>query len=308
MEMKTILKTNTIGTVPIDTIDNGSWVILTNPKNEEISSVAEECNIDLKDMRSALDREEISRIEVEDDYTLVVVDIPSITLRNKKAIYTTIPLSIIYSEDRVVTVCLEDSPIINRVKNLNTLCTYKKTQLIYRILLSNAKLYMEYLMKVNSMRAAIEGKVSTKETLAELYELEKCLVFFKTSLRSNEMVLSRLSKLKSIRRYEEDEELFEDVLIEYKQAYEMTQIYYDILDNTISKNSALMDFELNNAMKLLTSLTIVMAIPTVISGFFGMNMAKIPFNGVVMGFWYVFVITIVICIIILLLLKKMKML
>lgn len=306
--MKTILKTNTIGTVPIDTVENGSWVILTNPKNEEISSVAEECNIDLKDMRSALDREEISRIEVEDDYTLVVVDIPSITLRNKKAIYTTIPLSIIYSEDRVVTVCLEDSPIINRVKNLNTLCTYKKTQLIYRILLSNAKLYMEYLMKVNSMRAAIEGKVSTKETLAELYELEKCLVFFKTSLRSNEMVLSRLSKLKSIRRYEEDEELFEDVLIEYKQAYEMTQIYYDILDNTISKNSALMDFELNNAMKLLTSLTIVMAIPTVISGFFGMNMAKIPFNGEVMGFWYVFVITIVICIIILLLLKKMKML
>lgn len=306
--MKTILKTNTIGTVPIDTIENGSWVILTNPKNEEISSVAEECNIDLKDMRSALDREEISRIEVEDDYTLVVVDIPSITLRNKKAIYTTIPLSIIYSEDRVVTVCLEDSPIINRVKNLNTLCTYKKTQLIYRILLSNAKLYMEYLMKVNSMRAAIEGKVSTKETLAELYELEKCLVFFKTSLRSNEMVLSRLSKLKSIRRYEEDEELFEDVLIEYKQAYEMTQIYYDILDNTISKNSALMDFELNNAMKLLTSLTIVMAIPTVISGFFGMNMAKIPFNGEVMGFWYVFVITIVICIIILLLLRKMKML
>lgn len=306
--MKTILKTTEVATVPINDIENGSWVILTNPKNEEISSVAEECNVDLKDMRSALDREEISRIEVEDNYTLVLVDIPTITLKNKKAVYSTIPLSIIYSGDRVITVCLEDTPVLHRVKNLNSLCTFKKTQLIYRILLSNARLFMEYLMKINSMRASIEGKVSTRETLAELYELEKCLVYFKTSLRSNEMVLSRLSKLKSIQRYEEDEELFEDVLIEYKQAFEMTQIYYDILDNTISKNSALMNFELNNAMKLLTSLTIVMAIPTVISGFFGMNVLNLPFAENQNGFWCIFVLTFIICVIILLLLKKKKML
>jgi len=238
----------------------------------------------------------------------VLVDIPTITLKNKKAVYSTIPLSIIYSGDRVITVCLEDTPVLHRVKNLNSLCTFKKTQLIYRILLSNARLFMEYLMKINSMRASIEGKVSTRETLAELYELEKCLVYFKTSLRSNEMVLSRLSKLKSIQRYEEDEELFEDVLIEYKQAFEMTQIYYDILDNTISKNSALMNFELNNAMKLLTSLTIVMAIPTVISGFFGMNVLNLPFAENQNGFWCIFVLTFIICVIILLLLKKKKML
>ncbi len=306
--MKNILKTNSIATLPVDNIEDGSWVILSNPKNDEISSVAKECNIDIKDMRYALDREEISRIEVEDNYTLVLVDIPSTLVRSKNSIYTTIPLSIIYSEDRVITVCLEDTPVVQRVKNLSNLCTYKKTQLIYRVLLSNAKLYMEYLMKINSMRAAIEEKVSTKETLAELYELEKCLVYFKTSLKSNELVLSRLSKLKSIRKYEEDEELFEDVLIEYKQAYEMTQIYYDILDNTISKYSALMDYELNNAMKLLTSLTIVMAIPTVISGFFGMNVINLPFAQSSQGFWCIFVLTFAICMIILMLLKKKKML
>lgn len=306
--MKTILKSNDIATIPVDNIENGSWVILTNPRNEEISSVAEECNIDLKDMRYALDREEISRIEVEDDYVLVLVDIPSISLRGKKAVYTTIPLSIIYSEDRVVTICLEDTPVVQRVRNLNNICTYKKTQLIYRILLSNAKLYMEYLMKINSMRSSIEERISTKETLAELYELEKCLVYFKTSLKSNELVLSRLSKLKSIRKYEEDEELFEDVLIEYKQAFEMTQIYYDILDNTISKNSALMDFELNNSMQLLTSLTIVMAIPTVVSGFFGMNVMNLPFAQSPEGFWCIFILTFIICIVIMMLLKKKKML
>lgn len=307
--MINILKTDeNYVTSPIQTFDEGAWIVLTNPRSEEITKVSKECNIDLKDLRSALDREEVSRIEIEDDYTLVIVDIPSITIKNKKSIYTTIPLSIIFTNDKVVTVCLEDSPVIKRLRNSNNICTFKKAQLIYRILFSNAKLYMEDLIKINSMRSAIEEKVSTKETLAELYELEKSLVYFKTSLRSDELVLNRILKLHSLKRYEEDEELFEDVMIEYKQAIEMTQIYYDILDNTISKYSALMDFELNNAMKLLTSLTIVMAIPTVVSGFFGMNVLNIPFAQSERGFWSIFALTFIICVLTLLLLRKKKML
>ena len=100
----------------------------------------------------------------------------------------------------------------------------------------------------------------------------------------------------------------EDVLIEYKQAIEMTQIFYEVLDNTISKYSALMDYDLNNAMKLLTSFTIVLAIPTVISGIFGMNLINIPWENSPVGFWIVNVITIAICIICIILLKKKKML
>lgn len=306
--MINILKTDEFTTLTVNNIEKGAWVILSSPRSEELSSVAESCNIDLKDIRSALDREEISRIEVEDLYTNIIVDIPSITIKNKRSVYTTIPLSIIYNDDNVITVCLEDNPVIKRLKNSTGIYTYKKTQLIYKILLSNARLYMEDLIKINSMRAAIEERVSTKETLAELYELEKCLVYFKTSLRSNELVLNRLGKLKSLVKYEEDEELFEDVIIEYKQAMEMTQIYYDILDNTISKYSALMDFELNNAMKLLTSLTIVMAIPTVVSGFFGMNVINMPFAQSPQGFWSIFMLTFIICLATLLLLKKKKML
>lgn len=306
--MINILKTDEFTTLTVNNIEKGAWVILSSPRSEELSSVAESCNIDLKDIRSALDREEISRIEVEDLYTNIIVDIPSITIKNKRSVYTTIPLSIIYNDDNVITVCLEDNPVIKRLKNSTGIYTYKKTQLIYKILLINARLYMEDLIKINSMRAAIEERVSTKETLAELYELEKCLVYFKTSLRSNELVLNRLGKLKSLVKYEEDEELFEDVIIEYKQAMEMTQIYYDILDNTISKYSALMDFELNNAMKLLTSLTIVMAIPTVVSGFFGMNVINMPFAQSPQGFWSIFMLTFIICLATLLLLKKKKML
>lgn len=307
--MLTILNTEENITKRTDFISKGSWVNLSSPSNHEILDVASQLNIDLKDIRSALDSDEVSRLEKEDDYTLLLIDIPTVIIKNQSSIYTTIPLSVIYSKENLITVCLEDSPVINKlINNKQDLCTYKRTQLIYKILYNSAKLYMDYLIKINSMRAYIETKVSTKETLTELYDLEKSLVYFKTSLKSNEIVLNRLLKQQTIKQYPEDEDLLEDVLIEYKQAIEMTQIFYEVLDNTISKYSALMDYDLNNAMKLLTSFTIVLAIPTVISGIFGMNLINIPWENSPVGFWIVNVITIAICIICIILLKKKKML
>ena len=293
--MLTILNTQEETTLKTDTISKGSWVNLSAPTNQEVLNVAHKLHIDLKDMRSALDSDEVSRLEKEDDYTLLLVDIPTVILKNQRAIYTTIPLSVIYSKENIVTVCLEDSPVIKKlINNQTAICTYKRTQLIYKILYNTAKLYMEYLIKINSMRSYIENNISTsKETLTELYDLEKSLVYFKTSLKSNEIVLNRLLKQPSVKRYTEDDELLEDVLIEFKQAIEMTQIYYEVLDNTISKYSALMDYDLNNAMKLLTSFTIVLAIPTVISGIFGMNLINMPWASSNVGFWIVNVITFV---------------
>ena len=308
--MLTILNTQEETTLKTDTISKGSWVNLSTPTNQEVLNVAHELHIDLKDMRSALDSDEVSRLEREDDYTLLLVDIPTVILKNQRAIYTTIPLSVIYSKENIVTVCLEDSPVIKKlINNRAAVCTYKRTQLIYKILYNTAKLYMEYLIKINSMRSYIENNISTsKETLTELYDLEKSLVYFKTSLKSNEIVLNRLLKQPSVKRYTEDDELLEDVLIEFKQAIEMTQIYYEVLDITISKYSALMDYELNNAMKLLSSFTIVLAIPTVISGIFGMNLINMPWSSSNVGFWIVNVITFALCFICMILLRKKKML
>lgn len=307
--MLTILNSDENTTTKSQAITKGSWISLSSPSNQEILDISDQLNIDLKDMRSALDSDEVSRLEKEDNYTLLLIDIPTVILKNQHPIYTTIPLSVIYSTENIVTVCLEDTPVVKKlINNMTDICTYKRTQLIYKILYNSAKLYMEYLIKINSMRAYIETKVSTKETLTELYDLEKSLVYFKTSLKSNEIVLNRLLKLHTLKQYPEDEELLEDVLIEYKQAIEMTQIYYEVLDNTIAKYSALMDYDLNNAMKLLTSFTIVLAIPTVISGIFGMNLINIPWESSSVGFWIVNIITILICILCILLLKKKKML
>ncbi|MDO4300808.1 MAG: magnesium transporter CorA family protein [Clostridia bacterium] len=306
--MLTILNTEEDITLKTDTISKGCWISLSSPSNQEVLTIADSLKIDLKDIRSALDSDEVSRLEKEDNYTLLLIDIPTVILKNQRAIYTTIPLSVIYSRENIVTVCLEDTPVIKKlINNKREICTYKRTQLIYKILYNSAKLYMEYLIKINSMRSYIETKVSTKETLTELYDLEKSLVYFKTSLKSNEIVLNRLLKQTAIKQYPEDEELLEDVLIEYKQAIEMTQIYYEVLDNTISKYSALMDYDLNNAMKLLTSFTIVLAIPTVISGIFGMNLINMPWSGSPSGFWIVNAITVALCIMCIMLLRKKKM-
>lgn len=307
--MLTILNTEENITIKTDKITKGSWISLSAPSNQEVLSVAGELKIDLKDIRSALDSDEVSRLETEDNYTILLVDIPTVILKNQRTIYTTIPLSVIYSKENIITVCLEDTPVIKKlINNKKDVCTFKRTQLIYKILYNSAKLYMEYLIKINSMRSYIESNMTTtKETLTELYDLEKSLVYFKTSLKSNEIVLNRLLKLASIKQYPEDEELLEDVLIEYKQAIEMTQIYYEILDNTISKYSSLMDYDLNNAMKLLTSFTIVLAIPTVISGVFGMNLLNMPWSDSPVGFWIVNFLTLAICILCILLLRKKKM-
>lgn len=307
--MLTILNTEGNITRKTDTISKGSWVSLISPSNQEVLNVADKLNIDLKDVRSALDSDEVSRLEKEDTYTLLLIDIPTVVLKNQRAIYTTIPLSVIYSSENIVTVCLEDTPVIKKLINhKQDICTYKRTQLIYLILYNSAKLYMDYLIKINSIRNNIETKESTKETLTELYDLEKSLVYFKTSLKSNEIVLNRLLKQPILKQYPEDEELLEDVLIEYQQALEMTQIYYEVIDNTISKYSSLMDYDLNNAMKLLTSITIVLAVPTVISGLFGMNVLNIPWSESSVGFWIVTFVTLVICIICILLLKRKRML
>lgn len=307
--MLTILNTEGNITQKTNTISKGSWLSLISPSEQEVLKVADTLGIDLKDVRSALDADEVSRIEREDNYTLLLIDIPTVALKNQRAIYTTIPLSIIYSSENIVTVCLENTPVIKKLINSKqNICTYKRTQLIYMILFNSAKLYMDYLIKINSIRNNLESKESTKETLTELYDLEKSLVYFKTSLKSNEIVLNRLLRQPVLKQYPEDEELLEDVLIEYQQALEMTQIYYEVIDNTISKYSSLMDYDLNNAMKLLTSITIVLAIPTVISGLFGMNLLNLPWEDSEVGFWIVSFVTLVICVVCILLLKRKKML
>ena len=271
--------------------ETGGWIALTNPTAAEILEVSARYEIDIDDLKAPLDEEERSRIEMEDHYTLILVDIPIIEERNEKDWYGTIPMGIIMREDIMITVCLMETPILTafmegRVRGFNT---YWKTRFILQILYKNASWYLHYLRIIDKKSEEVEtrlNKSSKNEELIEVLELEKSLVYFTTSLRSNEVVLEKLLRSEKIKKYPEDEELLEDVIIENKQASEMANIYSGILSGTRDAFASIISNNQNTMMKFLASVTIVMSIPTIVASFYGMNvnLAGMPFAGSPYGF------------------------
>jgi magnesium transporter len=296
-------------------INNGVWVQMTNPSVAEGQMVADALGVDIQDLLAALDEEESSRISLEDGYTLILVDIPSIEVRHEKQSYTTIPLGIVLTADEIVTVCTEDTPVLqaflnNRVKEFST---KKKLRFVYQIFYRIAVLYQNDLRIIDKRRTEIEERVGedTEEAdLIALHELESTLVYFATSLRANDVVLDRMTRYKRLEQYPEDKELLGDVIVETKQAIEMTTIYRDIINGTRELLSSVIDNRMNVIMKLLTVITLIMAIPTVISGIYGMNLNSkwMPLANTPHGFAIVCGIILVICILVFLWLRKKRIL
>lgn len=299
----------------IDTYEFGSWIQLTTPTLEECDEISKRYNMDRDDVRAALDDEESSRISLEDDYTLILVDIPSAETRNNRNSYTTIPLGILITEEVIITVCSEETAVLrtfvdNRVREFST---KKQMRFTYQILYNVCMVYQSLLRSIDRKRTAIEERINenTEDVdLIDLHELESNLVYFATSLRANGVVLDRLTRYGRLRQYSEDQELLEDVIIENKQAIEMTQIYRDIINGTRELMSTVINNRLNNVMKYLAAITIVMSIPTIISGLWGMNVSGkwMPFSTMPFGFEIICVITVVICAVVMWVLHKRKML
>ena len=235
---KIFLSSEHHGTVRRNEIEPGCWIAMTAPSADELQTVASECSIQLEDLRAALDDEERSRIQVEDDYTLIVVDIPVIEERNGKDWYGTIPLGIAVTDSQIITICLEDTPVLNNFMDgrVREFYTYKKTRFILQILYRNATLFLNYLRNIDKRSELLEKKLredQKNKELLELQELEKSLVYFTTSLKGNELVLEKLFRIDKIKKYPEDEDLLEDVIVENKQAIEMASIYSGILSGSM---------------------------------------------------------------------------
>ena len=292
-----------------DELQNGAWMALTDPAATEILEISEAYGIDPDHLRAPLDEEERSRIEVEDDYTLILVDIPTMEERDGKDWYVTIPLGIIMTDQIMITVCLEETPILTafmdgRVKEFYT---YMKTRFILQILYKNASMYLQYLRIIDKKSDVVERKLHKAQKnreLMELLQLEKSLLYFSTSLRSNEVVLEKLMKSERIKKYPEDTELLEDVIIENKQAIEMANIYSGNLNVTTEAVASVISNNLNIVMKLLTTITLVMSIPTMIASFYGMNVLGIPFAMHPQGFWIVIGFTAVLSLVLTLIFSK----
>ena len=270
------------------------WINLTNPSDKEVAFVASVSGIEDDVLKTPLDDEERSRLEVEDDYTLVLVDIPVIEEGAEDYFsYFTIPLGAIVKKDLFITISLKDTAIIrdfvrNRVKGF---ATYKKTRFLFQILNNIATKYLAYLKQIDKASQRIQNELhrSTKnKELIQMLDLENSLVYFSTSLTGNDAVITRLMQNKSnvnniLKSYPDDTELLEDVAIDTKQAMEMCSIYRDILSGTMDAYASVISNNLNIVMKVLTSITLVISIPTLIASLFGMN-TWVPGQGSPWGF------------------------
>lgn len=280
--MLQIFKTVNDELVSLDNFEAGVWVDLVNPSEEELQKVCTSLGAEPEYVRAALDEEERARIEHDNGQILIIVDVPVIDKDEYTNLYATIPLGIILMKDYIITVCLKENTVIKDFgkKRIKSFYTYYKNRFVLQILYKNAAQYLQYLKYIDKASSRIEKdlhrSLKNKE-LIQLLKLEKSLVYFSTSLKANEIVLEKMLKLDMLKKYEDDLDLLEDVIVENKQAIEMANIYSSILTGTMDAYASVISNNLNIVMKFLTSMTIVMAIPTMVSSFFGMNV-HLPFN------------------------------
>lgn len=294
----------------IKSLEEGVWVNMINPTQDEIDLISGELKIDCDYIKAALDEEERSHIETDNGQTLLVVDVPFEQIDEQSHMYITIPFGIIVTKDSIVTVCLKDNIIAREFseKRVKTFYTYKKTRFIFQLLYKNAEKFLLYLRQIDKRSNIVEKelhKAMKNQELIQLLELEKSLVYFSTSLKSNEVVLEKLMRLEDVKKYPEDTDLLEDVIVENKQAMEMCKIYSDILSGTMDAFASIISNNQNNVMKFLASVTIVMSIPTMISSFYGMNV-NVPFEGNPYAFTIIFVVSLIISIVAALIMQRKK--
>ena len=292
----------------------GNWINMINPTEEEIEDVCEMLNIEQDFIRYSLDYEEKARVDLEDDGTILfIIDIPIIESENDSEIYTTMPVGIIFVRDEyIITVSLKENDIINNIeKNVGRrISTYKKSQFLFQIFYENSSAFLNMLKIINKKTENVEKTLKKNlknEYLLKMLSIEKSLVYITTSLKSNEIVMEKTLRGKIIKLYEEDEDLLEDAIVENKQAIEMSKIYSDILNETMDMYASIISNNINDVMKFMTSITIILAIPTLVASLWGMNV-NVPFQTYQHGFLVLMGIASATTIIAMIWLKKRNML
>ena len=296
----------------------GNWINMIAPTEEEIKNVCKKLKIQEDFIRYPLDYEEKARIDMEEDDNtiLFIVDVPIIEKESNEQVYSTMPLGmIVVRDDYFITVSLKQNRVISeleKTKQKNNIITYKKSRMILQVFYKNAELYLKYLKKINKeteiAESVLKNSLKNKELL-KMLSLEKSLVYFTTSLKSNEVVMEKTLRGKIIKLYEEDEDILEDAIIENKQAIEMAKIYSDILNGTMDAYASIISNNLNGVMKFLTSITIILAIPTMIASYWGMNIqVPMQFTNSPWAFYAVVAFSVILGIIAMIWLKKKDML
>lgn len=296
--MKQIFLSQVGQLVEKETFEPGVWVNLVNPSQRELEEVANHYQIDLDDLRAPLDAEERSRIMTEEAYNVILVDVPISQDRSGKVYYITIPLGILLTKDAIITTCLEALPLFDHFINNRErrFSTFMQTRFVFQILYHNTQRYLSALRVIDRKSDQIERTMhesTQNEELIDLMEMEKTIVYFKASLKMNERIVKKLALSSTILpKYEEDEELLEETLVETQQAIEMADIYGSIINSMTSAYASVINNNQNTIMKTLALVTTVLSIPTMIFSAYGMNFKNndLPFNAVSHAFWWVILV------------------
>jgi len=285
----------------INKFENDCWINVTNPGKEELDFFTQRFNIPYDFLTASLDMDEISRTETENDITLIILKAPFFDETNLDVLYFTVPIGIIVTNNIIITICPKESEIIldfikHKVKNFSTA---KRNRFVLQLFLRATLLFLQYLKQINNAAAVIQKKLeqsSKNQQLIKLLNIEKSLVYFTTSLKSNAFMLERLQKIDMLQISSENQDLFEDIAIESKQAIEMANIYSDILSGMMDAFASIISNNLNIVMKVLTSIAIIITIPVLISSLYGMNV-KLPLQDSPHAFLFVIIISVILALI-----------
>ena len=298
----------------IDEAKNGCWISMTKPTAKELEFIAKKYNIEDDTIKAAMDIDERSRIEIDDNFTMILVNIPIVEEDNDKELYDTVPLSVIIADDVVITVCSEETAILKQfeTQKVKGFYTYMRSRFVLQMLYKTSSTYLLYLRSIDKKSEQVENelhKSTQNRELIELLKLEKSLVYFTTALRSNEAVLEKLLRTDILKKYPDDADLLEDVIVENKQAIEMANIYSGILSGTMDAFASVISNNLNIVMKVLAIVTIVMSIPTMIFSAYGMNLNPVamPFAQSPHGFIIIIAISVLLSVMVALMFVMLNM-
>ena len=310
-----IYKTDVNGVLEeLKEIEENCWIDLMEPTEEELKEVVSKTGVSFKRLIKVLDEEELPRIEVEDEETLVVTDFPYNVDRARKNKYTTLPMGmLVSSKNYFLTICSKKHHLLDPFKEskIREFYTDRKTRFVVQILLQVAISYLDELKVINkdiTSREKILYKTTENKELLNLLNIEKSLVYFITSLRENEAVLERLEKGEILPLYKEDLSLIHDAIIENRQGIDMANIYREILTSMTDTYATIISNNLNRIMKFLAGITIVFSIPTMIASFMGMNVPLGSFGSHSFSFFFIIIVSFLFAILIAWILKRKNML
>jgi magnesium transporter len=265
----------------VEALGDSTWVNIVDPTFEEREWIEKNCPLVLEYLTDSLDIDELSRVEKEDDYLLVVIRLPHFRGVEHDTPFTTIPLMIFLTDSMTITICKEENVIIQefikeRVKGFST---GKKNKFLLQLMLKTASKYLLHLRNINKIVERLEDELESSlrnREIMELLKYEKALIYYTTALQANGAMMERLRRLRIFAAWEEDDDLLEDVMIENQQAIQMTNISIRVLGQMMEAYSSVINNNMNNVMKTLTFVTICLAIPTLFASLYGMN---IPLPG-----------------------------